>query len=49
MTTILGYDAASGEVTHNAAIPGYISLADLKTEVAASADFAAFKTRIAAL
>ena len=30
-------------------IPGYISLADLKTEVAASADFAAFKIRIAAL
>ena len=49
MTTILGYDAASGEVTHNAAIPGYISLADLRTEVAASADFAAFKDRIAAL
>ena len=49
MTTILGYDATSGEVMHNAAIPGYISLADLKTEVAASADFAAFKVRIAAL
>ena len=49
MTTILGYDAGTGEVTHNAAIPGYISLADLKTEVAASADFAAFKVRIAAL
>ena len=49
MTTILGYDATSGEVMHNAAIPGYISLADLKTEVAASADFAAFKARIAAL
>jgi hypothetical protein len=49
MTTILGYNAATGEVTHNAAIPGYISLADLKTEVAASADFAAFKSRIAAL
>ena len=49
MTTILGYDAGTGEVTHNAAIPGYISLADLKTEVAASADFAAFKGRIAAL
>ena len=49
MTTILGYNAATGEVTHNAAIPGYISLADLKTEVAASADFAAFKVRIAAL
>ena len=49
MTTILGYDATSGEVTHNAAIPGYISLADLKTEVAASADFADFQTRIAAL
>jgi len=49
MTTILGYNAATGEVTHNAAIPGYISLVDLKTEVAASADFAAFKVRIAAL
>jgi hypothetical protein len=49
MTTILGYNATSGEVTHNAVIPGYINLADLKTEVAASADFAAFKTRIAAL
>ena len=49
MTTILGYDVGTGEVTHNAAIPGYISLADLKTEVAASADFAAFKGRIAAL
>ena len=49
MTTILGYDVTTGEVTHNAAIPGYISLADLKTEVAASADFAAFKIRIAAL
>ena len=49
MTTILGYNATSGEVTHNAVIPGYINLADLKTEVAASVDFAAFKTRIAAL
>ena len=33
----------------NGIIPGYISLASLKTEVAASADFAAFKARIAAL
>lgn len=33
----------------NGEIPGYISIASLKTEVAASADFAAFKTRIAAL
>ena len=33
----------------NGIIPGYVSLADLKTEVAASADFADFKTRIAAL
>lgn len=33
----------------NSKIPGYISLASLKTEVAASADFAAFKSRIAAL
>jgi len=30
-------------------IAGHISIADLKTEVAASADFAAFRTRIAAL
>ena len=49
MTTILGYDATSGEVTHNAAIPGYINIADLKTLVAASADFADYQTRIAAL
>ena len=47
--TAIGYNAGTGEVMHNAAIPGYISLADLKTEVAASADFAAFKARIAAL
>lgn len=33
----------------NGSIPGYISLATLKTEVAASADFAAFKARIASL
>ena len=33
----------------NNSIPGYVSLATLKTEVAASADFAAFKVRIAAL
>ena len=49
MTTILGYDNASGEVTHNAAIPGYISLADLKAVVAASTDFADYQNRIAAL
>jgi hypothetical protein len=49
MTTILGYDATSGEVTHNAAIPGYISVADLKTLVAASTDFADYQSRIAAL
>ena len=36
-------DAVNGE------IPGYIKLSTLKTEVAASADFAAFKIRIAAL
>lgn len=36
-------DAVSGT------IPGYVSLATLKTEVAASADFADFQTRIAAL
>lgn len=33
----------------NATIPGYVSIVSLKTEVAASADFAAFKARIAAL
>ena len=49
MTTILGYDATSGEVTHNAAIPGYINIADLKTLVAASTDFDDFQARIAAL
>jgi len=49
MTTILGYDADTGQVTHNAAIPGYTNTADLKALVAASADFADFKTRIAAL
>ena len=49
MTTILGYDAGTGEVTHNAAIPGYTNTADLKVLVAASTDFANFQTRIAAL
>ena len=49
MVTILGYDADTGQVTHNAAIPGYTNTADLKALVAASADFADFKTRIAAL
>ena len=49
MTTILGYDETSGEVTHNAAIPGYINIADLKTLVAASTDFTDYQTRIAAL
>ena len=49
MTTILGYDADTGQVTHNAAIPGYTNTADLKALVAASADFADFQTRIAAL
>ena len=33
----------------NGTIPGYVSLATLKAEVAASADFAAFKARIASL
>jgi len=33
----------------NGTIPGYISIVTLKTEVAASVDFAAFKARIAAL
>lgn len=36
-------DAVNGE------IPGYVSLATLKTEVAASTDFADFQARIAAL
>jgi len=49
MVTILGYDADTGQVTHNAAIPGYTNTADLKVLVAASADFADFQTRIAAL
>jgi inosine/xanthosine triphosphate pyrophosphatase family protein len=33
----------------NGIIPGYISIVTLQTEVAASADFDAFKARIAAL
>jgi len=33
----------------NGTIPGYVSLATLQSVVAASADFADFKTRIAAL
>ena len=49
MTTVLGYDVTTGEVTHNAAIPGYTNTADLKALVAASADFADYQTRIAAL
>ena len=49
MTTILGYNAGTGEVTHNAAIPGYINIADLKTLVAASTDFTDYQSRIAAL
>ena len=49
MTTILGYDADTGQVTHNAAIPGYTNTADLKALVAASTDFADFQARIAAL
>ena len=49
MTTILGYDVTTGEVTHNAAIPGYTNTADLKALVAASTDFNDFQTRIAAL
>ena len=49
MTTILGYDVTTGEVTHNAAIPGYTNTADLKALVAASTDFADYQTRMAAL
>ena len=48
-TTMLMYDAGTGEVTHNAAIPGYTNTADLKALVAASTDFADYQTRIAAL
>ena len=33
----------------NASIPGYVSIASLKTIVAASTDFADFQSRIAAL
>ena len=33
----------------NGNVPGYVSIASFKTEVAASTDFADFKTRIAAL
>jgi len=39
----------SGNLTVSGTIPGYVSLATLKAEVAASTDFADFKTRIAAL
>ena len=49
MTTILGYDVTTGEVTHNVAIPGYTNTADLKVLAAASTDFADFQARIAAL
>ena len=38
-----GFEVAMGDLND------YISIADLQTEVAASADFAEFKTRIAAL
>jgi hypothetical protein len=38
-----GFEVAMGDLNE------YISIADLQTEVAASADFAEFKTRIAAL
>ena len=49
MTTILGYDAGTGEITHNAAIPGYISIADLKVLVAAAGTYGLFQTAISNL
>jgi hypothetical protein len=47
-TSIMMYGAGN-EVTHGTAIPGYTNTADLKALVAASADFADYQTRIAAL
>ena len=49
ITTILGYNNATGEITYHTAIPGYTNTADLKALVAESTDFADFQTRIAAL
>ena len=43
------YTDARADARVTAGVTGYISIASLKTEVAASADFAAFKSRIAAL
>mgnify|MGYP003970784229 FL=1 len=45
----LYYTDARADARVTAGVAGYISIASLKTEVAASADFAAFKSRIAAL
>ena len=45
----LYYTDARADARVTAGVTGYISIASLKTEVAASADFAAFKSRIAAL
>jgi len=44
-----GLTAGGFEVAMASDITDFISIADLQTEVAASADFADFKTRIAAL
>ena len=47
--SIFGDDSTLLVDAVNSVIPGYVSLATLKSTVAASADFADFKTRIAAL
>jgi|TARA_B110000971_G_scaffold220503_1_gene264258 hypothetical protein len=47
--TVAQNTTVDGNLTVTGDITGYISLATLKTEVAASADFAAFKSRIAGL
>lgn len=48
-TNNLYYTNSRADARVTAGVTGYISIASLKTEVAASADFAAFKSRIAAL
>ena len=47
--SVFGDDSSLLVDAVNGNIPGYVSIASLKTEVAASTDFADFKTRIAAL
>ena len=46
---LLGTCTATSFIGSGAALTGLLNLADLKTLVAASADFADFQTRIAAL